>query len=220
MIRWGRLVLVIGGQKSQTSSWNHQAQVHTDQMVLVMARQESVSTEAKLKGYVLWWLSNESWKPTLGSQETELKKAEWQPKQESTYSFLWGLMKRHCCWWRWWWWVRTNQAFHRFMPQRFWVLTKPCLELNLYRRTHCYKWAGGWLSPYTKSCDGGGKGWSTRTDNRSQFGFTPLSMIFMHLTGLTRTYRISQYYFVSREDEYSQVFYFPGDTRTGIVQQG
>jgi hypothetical protein len=53
--------------------------------------------------------------------------------------------------------VRTNQAFHRFMPQRFWVLTKPCLELNLYRRTHCYKWAGGWLSPYTKSCDGGGK---------------------------------------------------------------
>jgi hypothetical protein len=41
MIRWGKLALVIRGQKSQTSSRNHQAQVHSDQMVLVMARQEA-----------------------------------------------------------------------------------------------------------------------------------------------------------------------------------
>ncbi len=41
VIRWGRLVLVIGGQESQTCSRDHQAWVHSDQMVLVMARWEA-----------------------------------------------------------------------------------------------------------------------------------------------------------------------------------
>jgi hypothetical protein len=41
VIRRGRLFLLIGGQGSQTSLRDHQAQVHSDQMVCVMARQES-----------------------------------------------------------------------------------------------------------------------------------------------------------------------------------
>jgi hypothetical protein len=40
-IRQGRLVLVIEGQDSQTNSRDHQPPVHSDQMVLVMARQET-----------------------------------------------------------------------------------------------------------------------------------------------------------------------------------
>jgi hypothetical protein len=41
MIRRGRLILVIGDQDSQASSWDHQARVHSDQMALVMARREA-----------------------------------------------------------------------------------------------------------------------------------------------------------------------------------
>ncbi len=49
MIRWGMLILVIRGQESQTpSSRDHQAQVHPDQMVLMMARQEAGPQERKL----------------------------------------------------------------------------------------------------------------------------------------------------------------------------
>jgi hypothetical protein len=62
--------------------------------------------------------SNESWRTTLGSQKPNRKQAEYQPKQESTYSFLWGFRRKSCCWW-WWWWVRTNQASHRSMRQWF-----------------------------------------------------------------------------------------------------
>jgi hypothetical protein len=40
MIRRGRLVLLIGGQESQLRE-GHQARVHSDQMVLVMARHEA-----------------------------------------------------------------------------------------------------------------------------------------------------------------------------------
>ncbi len=41
MIRWVRLVLVIGGLESQTGSGDQQAQVHSDQIVLMMARWEA-----------------------------------------------------------------------------------------------------------------------------------------------------------------------------------
>ncbi len=43
MIRLGRLVFVIGGQESQTSSRDHQARVYSDQKVLMMARREAGS---------------------------------------------------------------------------------------------------------------------------------------------------------------------------------
>ncbi len=48
MIRGERLVLVNGGQESQTSSRDHQAQVHSDQMVLVVARREASLCELRL----------------------------------------------------------------------------------------------------------------------------------------------------------------------------
>jgi hypothetical protein len=47
-----------------------------------------------------------------------------------------------CCWW-WWWWVRTNQASHRSMQRRFWVLMNPCSELSLSRPTMTTKERGG-----------------------------------------------------------------------------
>ncbi len=46
-IKGGRLVLVIGGQESQTSSRDQQAQVHSDQMVLVMARRKAIPCERR-----------------------------------------------------------------------------------------------------------------------------------------------------------------------------
>ncbi len=49
MISQGRLVLVIGGQESQTSSRDHQAQVHSDQMVLMMATWEAGPCEQRPK---------------------------------------------------------------------------------------------------------------------------------------------------------------------------
>ncbi len=49
MIRRERLVLVIEGQESQTSSRDHQALVHSDQMVLMMARWEAGLCELRLK---------------------------------------------------------------------------------------------------------------------------------------------------------------------------
>jgi hypothetical protein len=47
IIRRGRLVLVIGGQESQTSSSDNQAQVPSDQMVLVIARREAGPCERR-----------------------------------------------------------------------------------------------------------------------------------------------------------------------------
>jgi hypothetical protein len=41
IIRRGRLVLVLGGQESQTSLRDNQAKVHSDQMVLIIARWEA-----------------------------------------------------------------------------------------------------------------------------------------------------------------------------------
>ncbi len=41
VIRWGRLVFVIGGQVSQTSLRDHQVRVHLDQMVFMIARREA-----------------------------------------------------------------------------------------------------------------------------------------------------------------------------------
>jgi hypothetical protein len=49
MIRQGRLVLVTGGQSFKTSSRDYQAQVHSDQMVLVIARLEVGPCEQKSK---------------------------------------------------------------------------------------------------------------------------------------------------------------------------
>jgi hypothetical protein len=49
MIRWGRLVLVIRGQESKNKiKEDYQAQVHSDQMVLVIARWEAGSCKVRL----------------------------------------------------------------------------------------------------------------------------------------------------------------------------
>jgi hypothetical protein len=74
-IRQGRLVLVIEGQDCQTNSRDHQPPVHLDQMVLVMARQETGLHRRKpAQGPHSRKLnsvcSGESWKTTLGGQET------------------------------------------------------------------------------------------------------------------------------------------------------
>jgi hypothetical protein len=60
--------------------------------VLVVARREAGPCEwrSELKGYIIQRLSI----TTLGRQEPNGKKVKQQPKQESTYSFLWGLIKR------------------------------------------------------------------------------------------------------------------------------
>ncbi len=47
VIKHGRLVLVIRGQESRTSSWDHQARVLSEQMVLVTARWEAGPSERR-----------------------------------------------------------------------------------------------------------------------------------------------------------------------------
>jgi hypothetical protein len=54
-----------------------------------------------------------------------------------------GFLKESCCWWWWWWWMRTNEASHRSMRQRFWVLMNPCSEPSLSRPTMPVKERGG-----------------------------------------------------------------------------
>jgi hypothetical protein len=65
MIRRGRLVLVIGGQESQTSSRDHQTPVHLDQMVLVMAWREAGPCDQGLHSLIALKgeLENNSWQP-------------------------------------------------------------------------------------------------------------------------------------------------------------
>ncbi len=101
MIRWGRLVFVIGDQESQNLlKEDYQAWVHTDQMILVIPRREAGPCK---------------WRPTPGLHSLRTlkweaaKKSNWkvanrQPKQESTYSlslveFWW---RGSWCQWRRW----------------------------------------------------------------------------------------------------------------------
>ncbi len=100
--------------------------------------------------------SNGSWKTTLGNGGNLAKDRQSDSlKQESTYSFSWGWWRGNCCWW-WWWWVRTNEASHRSMQLRFWVLTNLCSELSLNRPTMPAKEGGG----------GQDSPWSTRTHKK------------------------------------------------------
>jgi hypothetical protein len=149
-------------------------------------------TEAKLKGYILaievcgWGkgYSNESWKKTLGSQKPNRKWAEWQPKQESTYSFSWCWWRGSCCRWRWLW-VRTSQADHRSMWQRFWVLQDSYCELNIRRLAMTTKDGRGQsILTLHQSCDRGKGGIrrSAWTHNWPRLGFTPPSGPFMQGT--------------------------------------
>ncbi len=80
IIRQGRLVFVIGSQESQTSLRDHEAQVNSDQMVLVMARGEVGLCE------------NESWKTSLAARNlTKTGRVTAQIRVDLLY--LMGLMK-------------------------------------------------------------------------------------------------------------------------------
>jgi hypothetical protein len=171
MIRRGRLVLVNGGQEPQTNLSDHQAQVHSDQIVLLMARQEAgpcerrqnskdaFSNDAEMR------VGNNSWQPRnlTGKRHNDSRN---KSQLALSHGVLW---RGSCFWWRWLWWVRTNQASHRFMQQRFWVLTIPCSELSLNMSTWLPETRSkGGSSHHTPShMMGGGEG----KDKDSQCGY-------------------------------------------------
>jgi hypothetical protein len=68
MIRRGRLVLGTRGEEFHTSSRDHQARLHSDQIVLAMTRWEAGPCEHRTNSRAS--SSDESWKTTLGSLET------------------------------------------------------------------------------------------------------------------------------------------------------
>ncbi len=77
---------------------NYQAQVHSDQMVLVVVRREAGWMTGGQR------CSNESWKTTLYSQGNYLKTGMWwQPRSKTWITLSQGMLKKvRCCRWRWW----------------------------------------------------------------------------------------------------------------------
>jgi hypothetical protein len=80
IIRWGRPVLVIGGQESQTNSRDHQAQVHSDQMVLVMATWEAGLCEWMLNSRATF---SDDANKRVGKQLLVAKKPKWKRGRET-----------------------------------------------------------------------------------------------------------------------------------------
>ncbi len=132
-------------------------------------------------------------KQLLAAKKPFQKRAEWQPKLESTYSFSWGWWRRSCCRWRWFW-VRTNFASHRSMWQRFWVLRNSCSELCTIRPSMTAKERGGYrFSLNTSHVIGGREELDGQHGHISQpwLGFTPPSGPFMRQTGLKNAFEFT-----------------------------
>jgi hypothetical protein len=92
MIRWRRLVLVIRFKSLKTSSRDYQARVHSDQLVLMIARWEASPCEQSPKPRATFSEDTQMrvGKQLLTAKNLIRKQEECQPKQESPYSFSWG----------------------------------------------------------------------------------------------------------------------------------